>query len=130
MTNRALLGRIVRYGIAGVVGTGIYFAALLLLVELARTPPVPASFLATGIVAVASYLINRMFVFDTNRSHTSAFFRFVAASVWSAVVNAGLMRLAIGILGWPYLAGAVLTTAVVPPMNFAVNYLWAFRSTR
>jgi hypothetical protein len=37
------------------------------------------------------------------------------------------MHLAVDILVWPYLAGAVMTTAIVPPVNFVVNYFWAFR---
>jgi putative flippase GtrA len=120
---------VVRYGVAGLVATAIYFAAVVLLVEYARVAPVPAAVLATMIVIVSSYIINRVFVFDTNRAHTSAFARFAVASLLGIALNAGLMYLAIRVLAWPYIAGAVLATAVVPPLNFVVNYLWAFRAT-
>lgn len=122
-----LLGRAVRYGIAGLVATAIYFASVMLLVERLRLAPVTAAIVATVIVIVSSYVINRAFVFDTDRSHGSAFVRFVAASLLGIAVNAALMHLATAVLRWPYIAGAALSTAVVPAMNFFVNYRWAFR---
>lgn len=128
MSERSvLLGRVMRYGIAGLVATAIYFGSVMLLVERARVAPVPAAIVATIIVIASSYVINRTFVFDTTRAHASAFARFVAASLVGIALNAALMHVATVVLGWPYLAGAALSTAVVPPMNFFVNYLWAFR---
>jgi putative flippase GtrA len=128
MTERsALLGRVMRYGVAGLVATAIYVGAVILLVERAGLAPVPAAIIATIIVIVTSYAINRALVFDTNRTHTSAFSRFVAASLLGIALNAALMHVATGFLAWPYLAGAALSAAVVPPMNFVVNYLWTFR---
>lgn len=124
----SIRARVVRYGIAGVVATAIYVAAVALLVERARLSPVSAAVVATMIVIVTSYVINRTFVFGTNRRHSSAFARFVAASLLGIALNAGLMHLATRMLAWPYLAGAVLSVAVVPPLNFLVNYLWTFRA--
>ena len=129
MTGLSLTGRVVRYGVAGLVATAIYFGAVVLLVERVGVAPVPAAVLATMVVIVSSYIINRAFVFDTNRGHTSAFARFVVASLLGIALNAGLMYLATRVLAWPYIAGAVLATAVVPPLNFVVNYFWAFRAT-
>jgi putative flippase GtrA len=127
-TELSIRARVVRYGIAGVVATAIYVAAVALLVERARLSPVAAAVLATMIVIVSSYVINRTFVFDTNRAHASAFARFVAASLLGIALNAGLMHLATGVMAWPYLVGAALSVAVVPPLNFLVNYLWTFRA--
>ena len=126
-TRSVLLEQALRYGIAGVLATAIYFASVMVLVERAQVAPVPAAIVATIVVIVCSYIINRMFVFDTNRSHGSAFSRFVAASLLGIAVNAALMHLATAVLRWPYLAGAALSTAVVPAMNFVVNYRWTFR---
>ena len=123
---RPLAGQVARYGVAGVVATAVYFASVMLLVEPGGLAPVSAAVVATMIVIVTSYVINRAFVFRTSRSHASAFARFVVASLLSIAVNAGLMHLATRVLAWPYLAGAVLTTVVVPPLNFVINYVWAF----
>ena len=124
---RPLLARAFRYGVAGAFATGLYFAAVGALVELLQMSPVAAAAAATALVVVTSYVVNRAWVFDTNRSHASAFLRFAGASVISVVLNTGLMYLSVTLLGWPYLGGLVLATVVVPPTNFAVNYLWCFR---
>jgi putative flippase GtrA len=128
MTERSvLISRVLRYGVAGLVATAIYFLSVMLLVERAHLAPVAAAIVATIVVIVSSYIINRTFVFDTNRTHTSAFPRFVTASLLGIGLNAALMHVATVVLAWPYLAGAALSTVVVPPLNFFVNYLWAFR---
>lgn len=125
-SQRRLLGRIARYGVAGVLATLIYAGVVLLLVEAMGLTPVPAAAIATVVVIVTSYVVNRAWVFDTARSHRSAFTRFVIASLLGITINTGLMYLAVHWLDWPYIAGVVLATLVVPPLNFIVNYLWAF----
>jgi putative flippase GtrA len=118
--------RVIRYGLAGLLATAVYFLAVIGLVEVAGLTAVWAAAIATLIVMVTSYLVNRAWVFDASRPHSSSFPRFAAATGLSIVLNTGLMHLAVKILGWPYLAGAVLTTAIVPPVNFVMNYLWSF----
>jgi putative flippase GtrA len=124
---RSLFERVVRYGLAGLFATAVYFAAVVALVEWAHIAATPSATIATLIVMVTSYAVNRAFVFDASRPHSSSFPRFAAATALSIALNTGLMHLAVQILGWRYLAGAALTTAVVPPVNFVVNYLWSFR---
>lgn len=126
----SLRTRVVRYGVAGLIATAVYFAAVTAAVELAGLAPVPAAVLGTLVVTITSYIVNRRWVFHTTRTHASAFLRFALATVLSIVLNAGLMHLATATLDWSYLAGAALTTVVVPPVNFVVNYLWAFRGAR
>ena len=124
---RSLLARAFRYGLAGLLATALYAGAVALLVERAGVRPALAAAAATVLVIISSYAVNRGWVFDTDRSHASAFSRFAAASALSIALNTGLMHLAVDILGWSYVAGLALSTAVVPPTNFALNYLWCFR---
>ena len=124
---RTLLGRVLRYGIAGLLATLLYFVVVAALVEVARVGPVAAAATATVVVIAASYVMNRGWVFDTDRSHASAFTRFLAASALSLILNTGLMYLSVRVLAWRYVAGLVLATTVVPPTNFVINYLWCFR---
>src|SRR5258705_24772 len=77
---------------------------------------VPSAAIATLIVMVTSYAVNRAWVFDASRPHTSSFPRFAAATGLSIVLNTGLMHVAVKVLAWPYLAGVVLTTGIVPPV--------------
>lgn len=124
-----ILGRAFRYGLAGLFATALYFGAVAMLVEWRGMNAVPAATVATVFVTLASYVVNHRWVFVSNRSHISAFGRFVAASVLSIAINTGLMYLSVRTLGWPYRAGLALATLVVPPTNFVVNYLWCFRVT-
>ena len=122
MTRRAF-----RYGIAGVAATVLYLAVVAALVELGWLGPVVAAAVATAAVIIFSYTVNRAWIFHTDRPHTSAFTRFVLASVLSMALNTGLMHLAVHILGWRYWMGLGLATVVVPPTNFLVNHFWSFR---
>ena len=124
---RSLTERVVRYGLAGLFATAVYFVAVMALVEGVHLAAVPSAAIATLIVMVTSYAVNRAWVFDASRPHTSSFPRFAAATGLSVVLNTGLMHVAVKVLAWPYLAGVVLTTAIVPPVNFVVNYLWSFK---
>ena len=119
--------RLLRYGIAGLFATIVYFAVVAALVEAASVDPVIAAAVSTALTVALSYAMNRAWVFDTDRSHASAVSRFLAASAFSGVLNIGLMYLVVHGLRWPYVAGLVLATVVVPPTNFTVNYLWCFR---
>ena len=122
-----LRGRAIRYGIAGVAATVLYLAGVAALVEVGGLPPVTAAAAATVLVIVFSYIVNRVWIFPTNRSHASAFSRFIVASGLGMALNTGLMYLAVHVLVWHYWVGLVLATAVVPPTNFLVNQFWSFR---
>ena len=123
---RTLLQRMVRYGLAGLFATAVYFAAVTALVALVHLAAVPSAAIATLVVMVTSYAVNRAWVFDASRPHSSSFPRFAAATGLSIVLNTGLMHAAVKVFGWTYVAGVALTTAIVPPVNFVVNYLWSF----
>jgi putative flippase GtrA len=123
-----MVGRALRYGVAGLAATMLYFCAVAALVEVAVVGPVAAAAAATGLVIVSSYVVNRTWVFDARRTHGAAVWRFLVASAFSMVLNAGLMYLSVQVLRWWYVAGLLLTTAVVPPTNFVINYVWCFQS--
>jgi putative flippase GtrA len=124
-----LLGHVLRYGVAGLGATVLYLGAVAGLVEITGARPVPAAVAATVLVIVTSYVVNRAWVFSTDRSHASAFIRFLVASALSIVLNAGLMYLSVHVRGWSYVTGLALTATVVPPTNFVINYFWCFRPT-
>lgn len=135
MNTRAIgaetvIGRAVRYGAAGVAATVLYTLVVAGLVETRLTEPVPAALAGTVATILFSYAVNRAWIFPTNRSHTSAFTRFVVASGVGLGLNTGLMHLATQTLGWPYWAGLAMATLIVPPTNFLINQYWAFRPAR
>ena len=125
--KRTTSGRVIRYGIAGVAAFALQAAVVTACVELASLRPFVAAAIATCVVIVFSYFVNRRWVFETNRSHASAFTRFVAASAFSLAFNTGLMYLIVDVLGWRYGVGVVIGAALAPTINFFINQFWAFR---
>lgn len=120
-----LVSRLVRYGAVGLLGTALYFLTVLFLVEKMGADPVVAASVATVLVIVVNYVLNRSWVFESNRDHRTAFPRFLLIAVVSLLLNTGVMYVTVHVLSWWYVAGLVIATLVVPPTNFALNH-WCF----
>ena len=125
-----LTTRLMRYVMAGILSTAVYFGLVITLVELFHRDPVVSSVLGFVITIVLSYVLNRQWVFVSARSHTSAFPSFVLATFISLALNASIMHVTVHIVRWWYVVGLLITTAIVPPINFAMNYYWCFRAPR
>ena len=125
---RPLKVRIARYGVVGIVSTVVYFLLVTLLVETFRQDAVVSSVGAFAVIIVLAYVLNYRWVFASARSHSSAVLSFLLATFVSLSINAGLMHLTVNFLGWWYVLGLLLVTAIVPPINFLMNYLWCFRT--
>jgi hypothetical protein len=77
----------------------------------------------------ASYLYSgRPDLVSEEPDERSGVARFVAASVLSLVPDTSLMYFSVQVMCWRYLASLILATAVVPPTNFVINYLWCFQA--
>ena len=116
-----------RYGLVGVLSTVVFVAITALLVEVFGVDPVISSVGAFVVVLVMAYVLNHHWVFASERNHLVAFPRFIAVSAVSLLLNAGIMHLSVHVLGWWYGGGLVAVTAIVPAINFVMNYLWCFR---
>ncbi len=119
-----------RYVMAGILSTAVYFGLVITLVELFHRDPVVSSVLGFVITIVLSYFLNRQWVFVSARSHTFAFPSFVLATFISLSLNASIMHVTVHVMRWWYVVGLLITTAIVPPINFAMNYFWCFRAPR
>ncbi len=119
--------RVLRYAIAGSVSTVLYFVLVVVLVELAGLDPVVSAVAVFVLLSILVYVVNRSWVFESTRSHRSAFPRFVLVSVVGILLNATIMHATVHILHWWYVVGLGIATLVVPPTNFLLNRYWAFR---
>ena len=110
--------QILRYGVAGLASTAAYFLLVVFGVELLKLDPVLSAVAAVTLITVGSYVVNRRWVFESTRSHSAAFPRFVMATVISFGLNTGIMYITVHLLAWSYITGLIITTCVVPPTNF------------
>ena len=110
-------------GIAGIAGTGIDVAVLVLLVARHVSIPV-ATFLAALSGAGASFVINKYVAFrDHSPLRVSQVLRFDLVALVAALLVAGAMKLVAGTLGVPVLAAKLACAALV----FAI---WTYPAQR
>jgi putative flippase GtrA len=112
--------------VVGFIATGVHYAFLIGLVEIAGLPPVPAALIGYAAGGTASYCLNRRHVFRSNLSHHAAVSRFTLV----AAVGFGLTYLFMSVLvdraGIPYLPAQVVTTGIVMLWSFAAHKMWTF----
>jgi putative flippase GtrA len=119
--------RWIRHLVAGGAGTLLYMLLVALFVEVAGLHPVASVVIAFIIMEIYTYLINRAWVYAPREGHAYAIPRFLAVTVVALSLNTGIMYLIVESLDLWYVWGLVATALVVPPTNFLLNYLWAFK---
>ena len=119
--------RWLRHLAAGGVGTLLYLAAVAIGVELLGFHPVASVSVAFTLLVAFSYTVNRTWVYAPERGHGYAIPRFFVGVAIGFLLNIGIMYGMVEVLDLWYAWGLVGAAVVVPPTNFLVNYLWAFR---
>ena len=123
---RALLERVLRFGLVGALATGVQYAILVVLVRWAGMWPPAASAVGFVVSAVGNYLLNYHFTFRSRERHAPAAAKFLILAGGGLALNAALMAVLVD-MGWHYLVAQVCVTAVVFLWNFIGNSLWTFR---
>ncbi len=113
--------------LAGALAAVAQYGSLVLLAELARIDPVPASFLAFLAGGTASYLLNHRFTFQATSRHGTAAPRFFLVALVGLCLNTLLMALLVKVLGLHYLPSQIFTTALLMVVNFTAYRFFAFR---
>ncbi len=112
--------------VVGFIATGVHYALLIGLVEIAGISAVAAAligFLAGGTV---SYSLNRRHVFRTKLPHEAAVARFTLVAAVGFGLTYIFMSLFVHAAGIPYLPAQVATTGIVLLWNFAAHRMWTF----
>jgi putative flippase GtrA len=120
------LHRVVRFGLAGLVSTLVYFMFINALVLAAGTPPVAASVCAYLLSLGISYLLQSRFTFRVNADSVGQVARFVITSLAGLIVSWCVMAITIDVLSWPYFVGAAAICLLIPLVNFFVFRGWVF----
>ncbi len=116
----------VRYAGAGAIGTGLHYAVLIALVQLARADPVAASTAGAVCGALLNYALNHRFTFASGKSHATALPRFALVAVAGIALNALVMAGVLALAGPHYLVAQVIATGVVLAAGFLANRAWTF----
>lgn len=110
----------------GLIATGVHYALLICLVELARAPAPPAALAGSIAGAVVSYALNRRHTFRSRLPHSQTGGRFALVALGAAALTYGLMSLFVNVAGAPYLPAQVVTTGIVALWTFLAHRLWTF----
>lgn len=114
------------FAFVGLVATGAHFATLALAVERGAAGPVTGSVAGSVVGAVVSYTLNRLFTFDSTRSHAGAVPRFAVVALGAFALNAVVMAVLTHLLGVYYLAAQVVATGITLVWTFTGYRVWAF----
>jgi putative flippase GtrA len=122
-----IVNRYMRHMIAGGFGVLIYTGLIAFCVEIIGLHPVSAAVFSTSLVALYTYAIQRLWVYNSNSSHFRAVPKFIIVGMIAVLLNSGVMFLVVEIFHWWYGLGIVCAAAIVPPTNFLLHYYWTYR---
>lgn len=115
-----------KYIVVGILGTATHLALLYLTVEFFLFSPLIGSSTAFIFVVIQSYILNRNWTFQSEKSHTSTLPRYLIVSGVGFLSNFLLMYFMVNVLGIWYMTAQILTALVIPIMNFLLNRYWTF----
>ncbi|MEQ2527385.1 GtrA family protein [Bacillaceae bacterium CLA-AA-H227] len=118
--------KFVKYSLVGCISTLIYFLSVFIFVEIFDNEPVSASAISFIIMTVISFLLNKRFTFGSDFSYDTLL-RFLAVSAIGFTLNFGIMYLIVNVFSLHYVIGELVTTLVIPIINFILNNYWTFK---
>jgi putative flippase GtrA len=116
--------------VVGFIATGVHYALLIGLVEIAGISAVAAALVGYGAGGTVSYGLNRRLTFRTKLPHEAAVSRFTVVAAVGFGLTYIFMSLFVHAAGIPYLPAQVATTGIVLLWNFAAHRMWTFPADR
>ena len=126
LPDRRTFAQFTRYGLSGSAAVGTHLVVLALLVELAGSPAVMASWVGFTCGTIVNYALQRRFVFSRSSGHRLYFPRYLAVTLVTMTLNTALFWVLSSGFGVFYLASQVITIGIVVPVNFALNRSFTF----
>ncbi|CAJ0803874.1 hypothetical protein LMG18090_04519 [Ralstonia mannitolilytica] len=125
LPDRTMLMRIFRFGVSGVVATGVHVAIATALINGVSASQVTANGVAFVCANVCSYLLNALWSFSAKPGGAN-FVRFYAVSLLGLALTLAISWTA-QTLGQSYWIGLAAILATVPPLTFVLHRCWTFR---
>jgi putative flippase GtrA len=122
--------RISKFLVVGGTGVLVNSLALLLLVQWAHLPLVPASALSAELGIVHNFSWNDRWTFGRTQLSWLRFARFNLVSLAGLIITTGTLWVLVRHLGLYYLAANLLGITLATAWNFAVNSWWTWGGAR
>lgn len=123
--NRAERIKVLRFGVSGLVATGLHAMVAMTLIVRAGTEPALANALAFASSTGCSYLLNTFWSFSSSPALANIW-RFAMVSLGGLTLTA-LVAHATQVAGGGPGLGIVTVVCVVPPVTFIAHRWWTYR---
>jgi putative flippase GtrA len=123
---KALLAQFRRFFGVGIAAAIVHYGLLVALVEVLLWHNIPATLVGYVGGGLVSYVLNRRFTYQSERSHREAGWRFGVVAFVGFCLTGALMFVFNSWLGMPYLLAQVLITAIVLAWSFVAHKIWTF----
>ncbi len=115
--------------LVGLATIATHYGTLVALVQLFSVAVVPASLIGFVAGGFVNYTLNRAHVFETQRNHVSAVWRFIVVAAVGFVLTGILMHIFVDRFGAPYIPAQLLTTGIVMFWSFFGHKFITFGET-
>lgn len=122
----ALSDQFLRYALVGIAAAIGHYGTLIGLVETGAAGAVAASLAGFVVGGVISYVLNRRFTFESDKSHAGAVPRFAAIAIAAFLMTGALMWAFTTYTPLHYLLAQLVTTGIVLVWTFFANRFWTF----
>lgn len=126
LVSKELFHKFIKYSAVGCLSILIYYLSVFVLVELLGKDPLFGTAVSFVIMSYFSFLLNRKFTFGSDFSYNKVL-RFLAVSAVGFTLNFLIMYLVVNVLSLHYSIGELVTTLVIPIINFILNNYWTFK---
>lgn len=123
--NRAERIKVLRFGVSGLVATGLHAMVAMTLIVRAGTEPALANALAFASSTGCSYLLNTFWSFSSSPALANIW-RFAMVSLGGLTLTA-LVAHATQVAGGGPGLGIAMVVCVVPPVTFIAHRWWTYR---
>jgi len=121
-------GQVARFGVVGLIATGVHATSFVFMVDMMGLPAVLASVLAFCTAVAVSFAGHRFWTFTASKGgHVESFLKFSAAALLGLCVSTGVTFVVVNIVGASYLLALLLVVATVPVATYFMSKLWVFR---
>jgi putative flippase GtrA len=122
-----MIAQFKRFFGVGLAAFAVHYVLLIVGVELAHMPAVPASLVGYVGGGIVSYVLNRTLTFASDTPYGASMRRFIIVSGVGFGLTYVLMSLFTRTFQMPYLLAQVITTGIIMFWSFLAHKFWTFR---